>query len=364
MTHFIQLHLLTTYAAANLNRDDTGRPKTLKFGGAERLRVSSQSLKRAFRTSDIFFQYVPTAIGIRSKFFGKVLRDELIRLGASQEEAEKMVVDSIGKSSNTDKGKNKLATWDGGKNLTHSQIVSLSPEELALLKKIAESLLAGTEISRKDAVILTEKPRAVDIAMFGRMLADNPEFNVNAAVQVAHAFTTHRATVEDDFFTAVSDLLDPDDEHNAGAAHVDNQYYGAGTFYLYICIDANLLLANLAGDKALAKNTLEALIKAAAKVSPKGKQNSFASRSMASYILQETGEDTPRSLAAAFQKPVGGDGENDLAAASVGRMVELRDGFARAYGLKPDHLIMDVTDPESATLQDLVHAAQAMIDRI
>ena len=356
MTQFIQLHLLTTYAAANLNRDDTGRPKTLKFGGAERLRVSSQSLKRAFRTSDVFAERLPDALGKRSIGFTQALVEALVARGltpdVAAERAELVIAnDKLGKPRKEARSKTE-------------QLVHLSPEEITLITDMADRLSGPDAPDIKGQTVLSHKPRAADIAMFGRMLADNPGYNVEAAVQVAHAFTTHRVTVEDDYYTAVDDLKAIDIDADKGAGFIGVQQYGAGTFYLYICIDADRLLANLAGDKSLAKNALEALINVAAKISPKGKQNSFASRSMASYILQEMGEDTPRSLAAAFQKPVGGNGENDYFAASAERLIDLRDGFARAYGLNPGHLIMDVSDPESATLQDLVHAAQAVIDRI
>ena len=70
MSEFIQLHLLTNYAPSNLNRDDLGRPKTAKMGGVDRLRISSQSLKRAWRTSEVFEKAKVGQLGIRTKKFG------------------------------------------------------------------------------------------------------------------------------------------------------------------------------------------------------------------------------------------------------------------------------------------------------
>lgn len=350
MTMFLQLHILTAYAAANLNRDDTGRPKTLRFGGAERLRVSSQSLKRAFRTSDVFANALPGALGTRSQRFMQSLIDALVARGLDAEaataRAEAVIEhDRLGKVK--DKGKGSAKT---------EQLVHLGPDELETLENLADRLAASDSLDDKAMLVLKDKPRAADIAMFGRMLADNSGFNVEAAVQVAHAFTTHRATVEDDYYTAVDDIKNADGDADRGAGFIGEQSFGAGLFYLYICIDADLLTANLAGDKALACTAIEALIRAAATVSPSGKQNTYASRGRASYMMLETGAETPRSLAAAFQKPVT---DSDPFADSLTRLNQLRDGFARVYGETPQATVMNAFDPDSATLADIVKVARA-----
>lgn len=350
MTQFIQLHLLTPYAASNLNRDDTGRPKTVTFGGAERLRVSSQSLKRAFRQSDVFAGFLPDALGKRSVAFMGGLVAALERRGLDHDTAiaRAEAVIEAGKMGKVKKGAART-----------EQIVHLGPDELAAIAELADRL-AEAAPDAKSLLVLREKPRAADIAMFGRMLADNVSFNVDAAVQVAHAFTTHRATVEDDFYTAVDDLKaeEPDAQ---GAGFIGVQEYGAGLFYLYVCVNADLLRDNLAGDAALAGNAIAALLTAAATVSPSGKQNAFASRAKASYILLETGEETPRSLAAAFQRPVGTLAEeDDYFAASVARLETLREGYRRAYAEEVSSLALRVDDPQSATLADLIAAAQSV----
>ena len=153
---------------------------------------------------------------------------------------------------------------------------------------------------------------AADIAMFGRMLADNPDYNREAAVQVAHAITTHRVTVEDDYYTAIDDLKTA--EEDAGAGFVGELGFGSGIFYLYACIDTELLQKNLGGERTLAADACAALAEAAATVSPKGKQPSFAARARAHYMLAEFGRVQPRTLAGAFVRPVE---DVDLAAASI-----------------------------------------------
>jgi CRISPR system Cascade subunit CasC len=172
-----------------------------------------------------------------------------------------------------------------------------------------------------------KKHAAVDIAMFGRMLASSPAFNMEAAVQVAHALTVHEVAVEDDYFTAVDDLNIG--EEDMGAGHIGETEFGAGVFYLYLCINRNLLIKNLGGDKTLADKALAALVEAAAKVAPTGKQNSFASRARTSYMLVEKGNDQPRSLAVAFLKPVKGEDILDIA---VKELEKRRENFDKVYG--------------------------------
>ncbi|MEQ1670270.1 MAG: type I-E CRISPR-associated protein Cas7/Cse4/CasC, partial [Hyphomicrobium sp.] len=260
MTTFLQLHVLTTYAASNLNRDDTGRPKTLNFGGVERLRISSQSLKRALRTSDIFAEAIGDARGIRSNSFTEALVGVLRARGLADDDIVKSVSAVI--------EKDKLGKSKKDKPTDTEQLVHLGPEELLRLEGLADRLIAGDALADKEALVLVQKPRAADIALFGRMLADNPGFNVEAAAQVAHAFTTHRVSVEDDFYTAVDDLKSANRDADRGAGFIGVQEYGSGVFYLYVCLDASLLVGNLAGDKVLAAKTAEALVDAVTTVSP------------------------------------------------------------------------------------------------
>ena len=325
MSTFIQAHFLVAYPAANLNRDDSGRPKTMIYGGAERLRISSQSLKRAIRTLPVFEEQLRGYVGSRSQTFGRILEEELMAPphNLSAEAAAKKAAFVI----ETDK-LGKLKSGSDTEQLAH-----LSPEEMQRLKALAAKVATAEKIDEKDALVLTERPKAADIAMFGRMLADNPKFNVEAAAQVAHAFTTHRAVVEDDYFTAVDELKAERKDADKGAGFVGVAEFGTGLFYLYACVNASLLADNLRDDKELAGKTAAAFIEALAKTSPSGKQNSFASRAHALYGLVEKGQQQPRSLAAAFLKPVGSSEEHgDMFAASVVRLEALRKAYDDAYG--------------------------------
>lgn len=282
MTTFIQLHLLTAYPAANLNRDDTGAPKTVVLGGATRLRVSSQSLKRAWRTSALFEQALAGHIGIRSGRIAREAATIMIEKGIEEKKPSngRQILPIILVKPKKTKNQDPLT------NAETEQLVHISPAEFDAVKALAHQLAEEKRAPKENDLALLRKDRmAVDIAMFGRMLANKPEFNVEAACQVAHAFGVSETIVEDDFFTAVDDLRQASED--AGAGHLGETGFGSALFYTYICIDKDLLVENLGGDEALANQTLRAFTEAAFKVSPTGKQNSFASRAYASGCWQK-----------------------------------------------------------------------------
>jgi CRISPR system Cascade subunit CasC len=315
MTRFTQLHALKVYAPSNLNRDDTGRPKTAKFGGVERLRISSQALKRAIRTSANFRERLSGNLGDRTQRLGELVQAHLRSKGLDEAKAleiTRLVAGAFGK---IEDAKDKPQTYI-------KQLAFVSPEErdaaLELADKIAANGVNGEKSADLAPQMLRRADTAADIAMFGRMLADNPDYNREAAVQVAHAITTHRVEVEDDFYTAVDDLKKPSED--AGAGFIGELGFGSGLFYLYACIDRDQLERNLGGDAALANKAIEAFTEGFACASPSGKQNSFAAHSRACYLRVEKGPQQPRSLAAAYFKPVRDDRDHDLLGASLKRL--------------------------------------------
>lgn len=344
MSRFIQLHVLTSYPPANLNRDDTGRPKTALMGDALRLRVSSQSLKRAWRTSDIFETALAGHIGTRTKRKGRDIFEKLRQAGVAEKAARewaRTIAGCFGKLKEAKSKKKADATEDASQStasadaqwadLEIEQLAHFSPEEEAAIDALVQTCSARGSAPSDDELKLLMKPRtAADIAMFGRMLASSTAFNMEAAVQVAHAITVHRAAVEDDYFTAVDDLNDG--REDVGAGHLGERGYGAGVFYLYLCINRELLVENLGGDAALANKALAALIEAVAKVSPTGMQNSFGSRAYASYMLAEKGDEQPRTLAQAFVKPVQPFGDKGMIELAVTALEKRREHFNSVYG--------------------------------
>ncbi len=371
MTEFVQLHLLTSYPPSNLNRDDLGRPKTAVVGGAPRLRVSSQSLKRAWRTSELFEAALAGHVGTRTKTMGSKVFADLKALGLDEATARKAALSIAGvfgkvkapakaegnEASETTKPAKKGKAQDGSA-VEIEQLAHFSPEEIAGIDALVAKLAAEKrEPTEAELLLLKKDHRAADIALFGRMLADKPYYNVEAAAQVAHAITIHKTVVEDDYFSAVDDLNTG--EEDRGAGHIGESDFAAGLFYLYICIDRTQLLANLQGDEALTQKTIKALTEAAAKIAPTGKQNSYASRAYASYIRAEKGTQQPRSLAVAYLSPVAGD---DYLTQGRKRLEETTTKLDAVYGPTVDeHLAIDTTRGEGsfAELLDFVAAPRS-----
>lgn len=348
---FLQLHLLTSYPPANLNRDNLGRPKTAWFGGRQRLRVSSQCLKRNWRTSEIFKNTLNGSkalelstsfkkalgdedikihphIGVRTKDMGiavfkwleaeaqEIEEADTARAGTIKKNGEAWTQE-IAKQFGKPKSKHKPKSGEEKKEYQHFQIeqlVHFSPEEIQAINDLVQNLIDGKK-DKVEGTLLRKQHQAVDIRLFGRMLADSPGYNAEAAVQVAHAITVHEAEPEDDYFTAVDDLnLSPETGEagtDKGAGHVDDAEFGAGLFYLYICVDRHDLKCNLKKEKdpdpeELTKKALRALTEAAVKVTPSGKRNSFGHHTYAHYVLAERGHQQPRGLHVAFLDPVNG----------------------------------------------------------
>lgn len=331
MTQFIQLHVLTSYPPSNLNRDDMGRPKTARMGNAERLRISSQSLKRHWRVSDVFEEALAGHIGTRTKRIGTQVKEVLIAGGVKDTTADK-IARVIAKQFAKNSSKNALET---------GQLVHISPAEQQavddLVKRIIET---GDEPTNEELSLLKHDNMAADIALFGRMLADYPRFNTEAACQVAHAISVQQVAVEDDYFTAVDDLNDHSED--AGAAHIGVSNFAAAVFYQYVCINKDLLLDNLNGDTELAQKALAALTEAVATVAPSGKQNSFGSHAFASYVMAEKGSTQPRSLSVAYLRPVNTDTNNVLSDA-INNLQNHQQKFDSVYGDCADsRYVMDV----------------------
>jgi CRISPR system Cascade subunit CasC len=349
MSTFIQLHLLTSYPPSNLNRDDLGRPKTAVMGGKTRLRVSSQSLKRAWRTSDLFESALAGHIGTRTKKMGVEIYKILCAKGVVETKAKEFaikIVEFFGATESADKEKPL-------KELESSQLVHFNQSEIKGLTDLADKIARDGKLDTDELKNFVAKRYDVDVSMFGRMLTGKEVVKVTndpeAAVQVAHAITVHEVAVEDDYFTAVDDLNKGGDE--LGAAHIGETEFAAGLFYIYVCVNRDLLLQNLGNDKALADNALGALVEAAAKISPSGKQNSFASRARTSYMLAEKGNDQPRSLSVAFLKPVKAE---DILAKAVEELEKRRDLFDAVYGPCADDRRVMNAETGKGSLNDII----------
>ena len=329
---YLELHMIQNFAPANLNRDDTNNPKDCEFGGVRRARISSQCIKRAIRNAPAFAANTGVEIGQRTKRVVERLRKQI---GVAKPAAE---VDAVLPAlvaaflSKMDKDGERTAVL---LYLSASEIEGISNKLLENWTELADEKKRAAAVERLAKELIKEykgRTSAPDIALFGRMLAEKPELNLDAACQVAHALSTHRVSMEMDFYTAVDDL-NPDD--TAGAGMMGFTGYNSACFYRYARLDWEQLVANLGGDTELAMRAVEAFLCAAVEAVPTGKQNTFAAHNPPSFLLAVVRNGGAAwSLANAFEKPVRPNGDAGLVAPSVKALDAYWGRLTEVYGQK------------------------------
>lgn len=292
----VEIHALQSFAPSNLNRDDTGNPKDVVFGGTRRMRLSSQAQKRPIRLSGHFQDAVKASIAFRTQQLVRTLSGAMADRGVGQDTAEELAVAFV----------DALAKIDTKNNFS-KVLVYLSEAEHAF---IVEQLIAAADAPARDmkSIIknLAKSPKdrtsAPDLALFGRMLADAPELNVDAAAQVAHAISTHTGVIEFDYFTAVDDLAP---KEQTGASMIGIVPFTSATYYRYARVDVKQLQRNLGEDKPLAQRTIEGFLQAFIYALPTGKQNTFAAHNLPEFVIGIVRPNNQGwSLANAFERPV------------------------------------------------------------
>jgi len=337
MSLFIEFHLIQNFAPSNLNRDDTGAPKDALFGGHRRARVSSQCFKRAIRIKAADLKSIPEENqAVRTKKLKELLEK---RLGELNDKEAGPRIDSALAAAGLklkEDGKTEYLLFlgrgeiEGLAQLIHKHWDKLGSAPAAVGKKTKKEGKANAPAEVvKEAKALLDGKKAVDVAMFGRMLADMPEANQDAACQVAHALSTHRVEREFDYFTAVDDEGDADE---TGAGMIGQVEFNSATFYRYAVIDAQKLLRNLKPDKELALAGINAFVQAMARAIPTGKQNSFAAHNPPSFVGVVLRHVSPFNLANAFEKPVWPKQDKELTVLSVERLAEQDDKVSTVYG--------------------------------
>ncbi|WP_187627717.1 type I-E CRISPR-associated protein Cas7/Cse4/CasC [Paraburkholderia sp. UCT31] len=341
-SRFLQLHFLTAFSANNLNRDDLSRPKSFVFGATPRLRISSQSIKRAWRISDAVHEALAGEVGVRSREMWFQLGAELVKAGHSTENvlahiapvreafegARKETGEENGSEDPADAAKGKKVGKkkpSGGLDALKGDLFYFSKSEREFIRSVVIDSLTqvGTPAKAEDvAEKIKALPASGDVAMFGRMVASNGALAIEGAVQVAHPFTVNKSVVDDDFFVAVDDL------NEVGSGHMGSNGFGSGLYYGYVNVDLALLLSNLSGDVEKARKLLVALAEVIATVAPGGKQNSFAARSYASFLMAEHGNAQPRSFADAFLTPVN---KEPMTETAISALLTARDSVESAF---------------------------------
>jgi CRISPR system Cascade subunit CasC len=345
----IELHIIQNVAPSNLNRDDTGAPKDAEFGGVRRARLSSQSLKRAMREAFV----LPSDMGL-----GKAVRtlqlvtavDDILKESrgsaeiAMRHKAIHVALAAAGIKVDAEKNATQYLLFLPARSATQiAQLVDAHWDVLSAAEisgdgkkkgKSADSSLSK-ELVNALKNIMKEATATPEIALFGRMVADEPTWNVDAACQVAHALSVNRVSSEFDFFTAVDDL-----KQDTGAGMMGTVQFGSSTFYRYLVVDVDAYMANLADHKspyspelkAVARASLAAFIEVAVKALPSGKQNTFAAHNLPSLVMAVVRSDAPVSLTNAFLKPVMATNEYDLADAAIIKLDTYFGQLTKAYG--------------------------------
>lgn len=324
---FLQIHFLTSYPGALLNRDDAGFAKRIPFGGATRTRISSQCQKRHWRTFEgqhTLRDLADPSVRSRQTFERYIvqpvvkegMKEDLVR--AATEEVMALV---LGKSAKAKKKEAEAAPIETG------QITVLGRPEINYLRQVVLAIcsqasdpkevgaIAKKLIDRDGKRNLQELKlgAGLDAALFGRMVTSDILARGDAAIHVAHAFTVHGEASESDYFSAVDDLLRTEDNDALGSGHIGTTELTSGLYYGYVVVDVPLLVSNLEGcdrkawqeaDRNLASRVVENLVHLVSTVSPGAKLGSTAPYAYAHLVIVESGNSQPRTLGNAFVRPV------------------------------------------------------------
>jgi CRISPR system Cascade subunit CasC len=339
---FVQIHTLTSYPAALLNRDDAGFAKRIPFGGVPRIRISSQCLKRHWRLFDGEASLASIRVGggmapmsIRSRrTFERFVHKPLVAEGVGAEMAAavtrafmEVLLGESPKAKATKKEKEQAGEEAVDPGVRTNQITVLGRPEVDFILAEARAVCAAVQDPKQAKKTVEERFKkeakknldalkraaGLDAALFGRMVTSDILARGDAAIHVAHAFTTHGEEAETDYFSAMDDLLVQSDEGELGSGHINTSELTSGLFYGYLVVDVPLLVSNLEGcerkdwaaaDRSLAAEVVRRLVQLVATVSPGAKLGSTAPYSYAHLVLAETGSAQPRTLANAFLKPV------------------------------------------------------------
>lgn len=282
---YIDLHALQTVPPSNINRDDTGSPKTAQYGGVTRARVSSQSWKKAMR--DYFKENEnKELLGIRTKKIAQSLAAEIQKQDSTIEDSK---------------------AYELAEKIFKAVKVPTEEKTLFFLGEKQREILAtygiehATELNKKEIQDILKANQSIDMALFGRMVAEAPELNVDASSQVAHAISTHEIATEFDFFTAVDDLTADD---QSGAGMLGTVEYNSSTLYRYANVAVHELSIQMGEERAAVIEALKLFIKSFTLSLPTGKINTFANQTVPDALVVSIRSDRPVNLVNAFENPV------------------------------------------------------------
>jgi CRISPR system Cascade subunit CasC len=379
MKILIEVHALQNFAPSNLNRDDTGAPKDALFGGTRRARVSSQCLKRAVRQhfTGLVEQNALAAddVAFRTKRVLDVLTKSLVEKGRPEAEATEKVRLALAAMELPVKsdGKSEYLLFLGKREV--ADIANIIDEKWSSITANATAPTEGKKAvkTKKQAAHSAEPElkraldkifnggKAVDVALFGRMLADMPEKNQNAACQVAHAISTHSVEREFDFYTAVDDLK-PED--SAGADMMGTVEFNSACLYRYAVVDWEKLVENLQGDTGLAARGLRAFLEGFVVAEPTGKQNTFAAHNPPEFVSVSVRRNTaPRSLANAFETAIYVKKGESLTRKSAEELATEAKSLQTAFGGEETTFVLNLIDARLDGYGRAVASLKELLDK-
>ncbi|MFI0350954.1 type I-E CRISPR-associated protein Cas7/Cse4/CasC [Actinomadura sp. 9N407] len=321
----VELHLLQTVPPSNLNRDDTGTPKSAVYGGVRRARVSSQAWKRATRRT---FQDIldPKDLGVRSRRLAELLGKRIRGLDKALSEADawalaaETITAATGAKMEPPKRNAKADKEDQREPAPEAKyLIFLSARQLDALAELAiegrddiKTFFKNKE-NKAAAKQHANSRHSIDIALFGRMVADDSDINVDAAAQVAHAISVHRADVESDYYTAVDDHKEREEDDN-GAGMIGTVEFNSATLYRYAALDVDLLAKNLgkglredeSADEPV-RRAVEAFIRGFTESLPTGKINTFGHHTLPDAVVVKVRATRPINFVGAFERPCKAD---------------------------------------------------------
>lgn len=332
MTTFIDFHALHTLGPNNINRGEDGAPKTAFFGGVQRQRISSQALKAAQRRA--FQDHLdPSELGVRTKRVVELVADRMQELDSDLDRETALGrAEAAFTKAGLKVAQPKVKKDEATKPAAAGYLVFLGRHQV---ERLAEVLVERGEAglaSKKEAQDLIDTDHAVDVALFGRMVADDAALNVDAAAQVAHALGVHAAVPDFDYYTAIDDLERQDQQ--TGAGMIGTVEMMASTVYRYATVNVDQLVENL-GDRDAAARAVEAFAATFIESLPTGKQNGFAAHSLPEVVAVAVRDRRPVSYVNAFEKPVEVDEGGDRRREATAALAAEAQAVENTYGMVP-----------------------------
>ncbi|MGA6170098.1 type I-E CRISPR-associated protein Cas7/Cse4/CasC [Streptomyces sp. NPDC012600] len=347
----LDIHILQTVPPSNLNRDDTGTPKSATYGGVRRSRVSSQAWKRA--TREAFGELLDSSeLGIRTKKVVEVLAERVMKLdsslplAAAQALAAETITTATGSKVAVPGRKSKQDAEDAApaestylmflSNRQYGALAAMTVEggKGGDLQALKDFFKVKENKSRAKQLVLTE--HSVDIALFGRMVADSTDLNVDAAAQVAHALSVHAVEVESDYYTAVDDK---NTDAETGAGMIGTVDFNSATLYRYAALDVNRLQENLGAGHDDARpveptrRAVAAFLEGFITSLPTGKINTFGNQTLPAAVIVKVRSRRPVSYVAAFEEPVALSKNGGFLKGSCKRLAAFVPDLEASFGL-------------------------------